>query len=63
MFNRIFGSWKSSLVGILIIVVCAIFLWFDKITPMQSAIGLVSILLFLFDDNKFQKILDRFLKK
>ena len=63
MFDRIFKSWKSSLVGVLVICVCAGLLWFDKITPIQSGIALVSILLFLFDDDKFKKIFDKFLKK
>ena len=63
MFDRIFGSWKSSLVGVLIIFLCVGLLWFDKITPLQSGIGLVAILLFLFDDKKFKKIFEKFIKK
>lgn len=63
MFDRIFGSWKSSLVGALIIFLCVGLLWFDKITPLQSGIGLVAILLFLFDDKKFKKIFEKFIKK
>lgn len=63
MFNRIFGSWKTSLVGIAIIAGCAGLLWFDKITPLQSGIGLVAILFFLFDDDSFKKIFEKFTKK
>jgi len=63
MFNRVFGSWKSSLVGVLVLVLCAGLLWFDKITPLQSAIGSIGILLFFFNDEAFKRILDKFLKK
>ena len=63
MFDRIFGSWKTSLVGILILAICGVLLWFEKITPLQSGIGLVGILCFLFNDEWFKRIFDKFLKK
>lgn len=63
MFDRIFGSWKSSLVGVAVILLCVTLLWFDKMTPLQSGIGLVAILCFMFNDEWFKKIFDRFNKK
>lgn len=63
MFDKIFGNWKTTLVGVLVIVTFALLLWFDKVTPLQSGIGLVGILLFFFNDEKFEKIFNKFLKK
>jgi len=63
MFDRMFKSWKTSLVGVLIMAVCSGLLWFDKITPLQSAIGAVGLLCFLFNDEWFKRIFEKFLKK
>ena len=63
MINNILNSPKSTIAGAIVLVLCSILLWTDKITPLESAIGLIGILLFLFDDKNFKKILDKFVKK
>jgi len=54
MFDRIFKNWKTSTLGLVIILTCFVFLWFEKttLTDISIFLGGGFVLLFAKDHDK-----------
>jgi hypothetical protein len=54
MFDRIFKNWKTSALGLAIILTCFVFLWFEKTTLADISIFFAGgfLLLFAKDNDK-----------
>lgn len=54
MFDRIFKNWKTSTLGLSIILTCFVFLWFEKttLTDISLFLGGGFLLLFSKDHDK-----------
>ena len=48
MLNRIFENWKTSILGLIILIACFIFLWFGKTTLSEISIFLLGGFALLF---------------
>jgi len=48
MLDRIFKSWKTSLVGVFIILFCSLAIWFEKATIEAGFTGMTIALLFFY---------------
>ena len=52
MFDRIFKNWKTSTLGLAIILTCFVFLWFEKTTLSDISIFFAGgFLLLIAKDN------------
>jgi len=55
MIDRIFKSWKSSLIGIIIIAVCIVAFFIDKVSLLEMFAGMgAGLALFFVKDGKRQ---------
>jgi hypothetical protein len=48
MIERIFNNWKTSTLGLLILITCFVFLWFGKTTLQDISIFLLGGFALLF---------------
>jgi len=54
MINRIFVHWKTSLLGIAILITCFVFLWFEKVTLQDISLFLCGGFALLFAKDKYE---------
>jgi hypothetical protein len=48
MLERIFSSWKTTVIGLVILVVSLVFVWFERATLTEVSIFLMGGFAFLF---------------
>ena len=51
MFDRIFRNWKTSTLGLAIILTCFVFLWFEKTTLSEMSVFFAGGFLLLFSKD------------
>ena len=51
MIERIFKNWKTTTLGLLIIIISLLLVWFGKATFSEASVGLVGLLGFFFKDD------------
>jgi hypothetical protein len=55
MLERIFSSWKTTVIGLVILVVSLVFVWFERATLTEVSIFLMGGFAFLFTKDSTPK--------
>lgn len=48
MINRIFRNWKTTSIGVIILLTCFVFIWFEKTTLSEVSTWIMGGFAFLF---------------
>ena len=51
MLERIFSSWKTTVIGLVILVISLVFVWFERATLTEVSIFLMGGFAFLFTND------------